>query len=67
MSLMSILGKKAAHKSSVVRNRIKSRIKAAIGLIVTRNANVETVGGKDRLVGGAEDKGEKWVMQSASV
>lgn len=36
MSLVKIIGKKNVHKSAVVRNKIGSRLKAALGLIVAR-------------------------------
>ncbi|KAL5478427.1 hypothetical protein ACEPAI_2611 [Sanghuangporus weigelae] len=63
MSLMHVIGKKNVHKFSVVRSRIKRRIKAAVNLIVTRDASVKTLKGKQVVVSNETDDGEKWVLQ----
>ncbi|KAL5514719.1 hypothetical protein ACEPAG_2035 [Sanghuangporus baumii] len=63
MSLMHVIGKKNVHKFSVVRSRIKRRIKAAVNLIVTRDASVRTVRGKQVVVSYETDDGEKWILQ----
>ncbi|KAL5520767.1 hypothetical protein ACEPAF_2770 [Sanghuangporus sanghuang] len=63
MSLMHVIGKKNVHKFSAVRTRIKRRIKAAVNLIVTRDADVRTVKGKQVVVSNETDDGEKWILQ----
>ena len=63
MSLMHIVTKKIVGKKGVVRHRVKTRTRAALGLIVTRGATVEKVGGRDQIVMSGDDHGEKWIMQ----
>ena len=63
MSLMHMVLKKTVHKRSVVRNKVKSKLKSAVGLIVTRGADVRVVDGKKQIVTTESDDGEKWVMQ----
>jgi hypothetical protein len=48
MSMSCILGKKATHKRSSIRNVIVRRIKHAVSLIVTRGADVCTTGDKKK-------------------
>ncbi|KAI5121921.1 hypothetical protein M0805_000250 [Coniferiporia weirii] len=67
MALMHVVTKKA-HKSSVVRAKMRNRLKTALSLIVTRGATVERVGSgpnaKERLVfGDSEEFGEGWILQ----
>lgn len=63
MSLMFIMSKKDLHKSAVVRNRIKTRVKSAIGMVVTCGATVEEAEGTENLVQSDDDNGEKWILQ----
>lgn len=38
MAMVCIVGKKATHKSAVIRNKIVARLKTAVSLLVTRGA-----------------------------
>lgn len=63
MSLLKVLGKNVS-RSAVVRKRIGYRVKTALGLIVSRGADVELdTKGRERVVFKQEDAGQKWVLQ----
>lgn len=63
MSLLKVLGKNVS-RSAVVRKRIGYRVKTALGLIVSRGADVELdTKGRERVVFRQEDAGQKWVLQ----
>lgn len=46
MSLLTVVGKKQAHKNASIRKQIVKRLKTALSLIVIRGANVRTEQGK---------------------
>lgn len=60
MSIVHIIPKRV-HKHAVVRSRIRSRMKEALGLIVTRGAEGIMVDGKLKYT--ENDVGaEKWIL-----
>lgn len=61
MSLMHIITRKV-HKSSVIRSKIKNRLKNAVSLIATHGSRVETKDGRKLIVSDMSVAGSKIVL-----
>ncbi|TCD68787.1 hypothetical protein EIP91_009801 [Steccherinum ochraceum] len=57
----------SVHESSFVRNKLVTKAKTAISLVVTRGANVETgEKGRPKITFDEDDAGEKWLLDTWS-
>lgn len=61
ISLMHSMAQKL-HKSSLLRSKIKNRLKTTVSLIVTRGARVEVKDGTKTVVSDMNDAGSKWIL-----
>lgn len=60
MSLTVMAGKKAVHKSAVIRERCKRRMREAIRMVIMRGARAGRPGGADALLFDVDEEGAKY-------
>jgi hypothetical protein len=73
MSMACIVGKKATHKSAVIRGKLVGRLKIAVSLIITRGADVHSRGDRKGLEGAGlvlnddvDINRQQWISQGHS-
>ena len=67
MSLTVMAGKKAVHKSAVIRERCKRRMREAIRMVIMRGARAGRSGDADALLFDVNEEGAKyWLIPGSS-
>lgn len=65
MSLVQVVNVKGIHKSAVIRNTIRYRVKTAFVMIVTRGADVVVdKKGQEEIIFREDDIGSHWITPS---